>query len=157
MTPTRSPGRPITGQTIGDFTIRSIPTILMITLLYSSAHAAEPVVEPQAGGSRFGMQSLITAVEGKGDELAGILLQASQAVAALDGCQLYIVQRSVSDESQLLITEVWRDQASHQASLNDQSVRDLIDRARPIIAGMEGRPALFLGGHGLGEDGVEAR
>lgn len=98
---------------------------------------------------KFGMQAVLTATEGKGDELADIMLQASHAVSNVNGCVLYIVQQSVTDESKILITEVWESKEAHQASLANQKVRELIGKAKPIIAGMEHHPASLVGGHGI--------
>ena len=98
---------------------------------------------------KFGMQAVITAVAGKGDELADIMLQASRAVSTVDGCVLYIVQTSLTDESKILITEVWESKEAHQASLTNEKIRELIGKAKPIIVSMEHHPAAFVGGHGL--------
>lgn len=98
---------------------------------------------------KFGMQAVITAVEGKGNELADIMLQASHAVSTINGCLLYIVQQSLTDESKILITEVWENKEAHQASLTNEKVRELIGKAKPIIAGMEYHPASLVGGHGI--------
>jgi quinol monooxygenase YgiN len=57
----------------------------------------------------------------------------------LPGCRLYLVSL-VSDEADAIaVTEVWDDQASHDASRTLESVRETIGRARPLIGGM-GRP-----------------
>jgi quinol monooxygenase YgiN len=98
---------------------------------------------------KFGMQGALTAQAGKGAELADMMLEASRLVSHLSGCEIYIVQRAIADADKILITEVWADQASHQASLTDPAVRELIGRARPLIAGMEHQLATPLGGKGL--------
>ncbi len=98
---------------------------------------------------KFGMQAVLTAQVGKGAELADLMLEASRLVSHLSGCEIYIVQRVIADADKILITEVWADQASHQASLTDPAVRELIGRARPLIAGMEHQLATPLGGKGL--------
>ncbi len=98
---------------------------------------------------KFGMQAVLTSVEGKGSELASIMKQASEAVSSLKGCELYVVQQSLTNENEILITEVWSSKEDHQASLINENVRALIVQAKPIIAAMEGKPAKFLGAHGL--------
>ncbi len=98
---------------------------------------------------RFGMQAVITAREGRGEALADIMLQASQIVAGLHGCQLYIVQRSLNNDNKILITEVWDSSDAHKASLTNEKVRDLISQAKPLIESMEHHPAQLMGGHGL--------
>src|SRR5690554_538865 len=64
-------------------------------------------------------------------------------------CELYIVQTSLTDESKILVTEVWESKEAHQGSLANEKVRELIGKAKPIIVGMEHHPAIFVGGHGL--------
>lgn len=98
---------------------------------------------------KFGMQAVITAAEGKGDELANIMLQASEAVSTMDGCILYLVQQSLSDTAKVLITEVWTNQEHHAASLSNENIRALIMKAKPMIIGMDHNPAKYIGGHGL--------
>ncbi|PCK03014.1 MAG: antibiotic biosynthesis monooxygenase [Alteromonadaceae bacterium] len=98
---------------------------------------------------KFGMQAVLTAAPGKGQELSEIMLQAAEIVGKLDGCELYLVQQAIADESKVLITEVWLSQEAHQASLTNEAVRALIGKARPILEGMEHHPARYLGGHGL--------
>ncbi|MFM9270166.1 putative quinol monooxygenase [Halomonas elongata] len=98
---------------------------------------------------KFGMQAILTAAPGKGYELAEIMLKASQVVARLDGCELYIIQQSTSEESKILITEVWDSMQSHQASLETTEVQNIIAEAKPMIVDMEHHPAKCLGGHGL--------
>ncbi len=98
---------------------------------------------------KFGMQAVLTAAPSKGSELAEIMHQASQEVASLKGCELYVVQQSLTNEDDILITEVWSSKEDHQASLLNDQIRALITRAKPIIANMEGKPAKVVGGHGL--------
>lgn len=48
------------------------------------------------------------------------------------------------------MTEVWDSQASHEASLKLQSVKDAIAKARPLIAGFADRAVTTpVGGYGL--------
>lgn len=98
---------------------------------------------------KFGMQAVITAAEGKGDELANIMLQAANLVSTMDGCILYLVQQSLTDDSKVLITEVWDNKASHEMSLTNDNVKALIIQAKPIIVGMDHNPAKVIGSHGL--------
>jgi len=119
-------------------------------LLVTSTVTAEQVNENQQGNiMKFGMQAVIIAAEGKGDSLAHIMLQASEIVSTMDGCILYLVQQSLTDNSKVLITEVWANKEAHAASLSNESVRALIMKAKPIIVGMDHNPAKFIGGHGI--------
>jgi quinol monooxygenase YgiN len=68
----------------------------------------------------------------------------------MPGCLSYIIARDTGDENAVWITEVWEDEASHQASLQLPSVRDTIAKAMPLIAGLEsGVVADPVGGVGL--------
>jgi quinol monooxygenase YgiN/mannose-6-phosphate isomerase-like protein (cupin superfamily) len=87
-----------------------------------------------------------TAKEGKGGELAGILLEAADANRAFEGCLQYEVHQSVFDSDTVWVTEAWADQASIKASLEDDSNKDLIERARPLIEDMEVIELVPLGG-----------
>ena len=98
---------------------------------------------------KFGMQAVLTSTPGKGTELAGIMLRASKAVSTMKGSELYLVQQSLTDENQILITELWSTKEDHQASLSNETVRALITEAKPIISAMSGNPAKFVGGHGV--------
>lgn len=96
---------------------------------------------------KFGMQAVLIAAEGKGDELANFMLEASQAVSKMDGCILYLVQQSLTDNSKVLITELWDNKESHAASLTNETIRVIIMKAKPIIIiGMEHNPAKYIGG-----------
>lgn len=100
---------------------------------------------------KFGMQAVLTANEGNGNKLAEIMLSASKVVSKIKGCELYLVQQSLVDENQVLITELWTNKDSHSASLENEEVLALINKSRPMISGMEGKPAKFIGAFGIGE------
>jgi quinol monooxygenase YgiN len=73
-----------------------------------------------------------------------------EGVADMPGCLSYVVAKDPSDENAIWITEVWDDQASHEASLSLPSVRQAIARGRPLIAGFgESVVTEPVGGHGL--------
>ncbi len=58
---------------------------------------------------------------------------------------------STSDEADAVwVTEVWVDKAAHDSSLEPEEIRALIQRARPLIAGMSDRTELKVhGGKGV--------
>jgi len=87
--------------------------------------------------SKFGMFGKITTVDGKRDDLVAILLEAAEAMNALNECEVYIV--SVKDEqpNAVWVTEIWQDELAHQASLKIDAIKTLIQRGRPLILGME--------------------
>jgi quinol monooxygenase YgiN len=83
------------------------------------------------------MHGRFTAQPGKGGELAEILLTAADGLRADDSCLLYLVSRE--GEDRIWVTEVWTDREAHDASLQAPGVPEMIARARPLIAGMDGR------------------
>ena len=95
----------------------------------------------------YGLIGKIQVVPGKRDALIAILLEGT---AGMPGCLSYIVARDLADPDAIWVTEVWDDQASHQASLALPSVQQAIAQGRPLMAGFgerfETNPA---GGQGL--------
>jgi quinol monooxygenase YgiN len=97
----------------------------------------------------FGMHGYFKAQPGKGGELAGILLEAAEALRADDACLLYVVSRGEDDDT-IWVSEAWTDREAHDASLRAPGVPETIARARPLIAGMDGRAEFTpLGGKGV--------
>ncbi len=86
---------------------------------------------------------------GQGEALAAILLEAAESLRANDSCLLYVVSRG-EDANTIWVSEAWTDREAHDASLDDPAAREQIARARPLIAGMDGRAEFTpLGGKGL--------
>lgn len=100
--------------------------------------------------SRFGMFGEITTVEGKRDELVGILLEAAEAMNTLEECELYIVSVKEEVPDGIWVTEVWQNAEAHKASLSLDAVKMLIQKGRPLIKGMNTMNTFSpLGGKGL--------
>lgn len=96
----------------------------------------------------YGIIGKMLAHENQRDELIEILLAGTQD---MPGCLSYIIAKDQADESALWITEAWDSQASHQASLELDSVRNAIAKGRPLIAGFGERfETTPVGGAGLG-------
>jgi quinol monooxygenase YgiN len=97
----------------------------------------------------FGMHGYFKAQPGKGDELAAILLEAAEALRTNEACLLYVVSRGEHEDT-IWVSEAWTDREAHDASLRAPGVPETIARARPLIAGMNGRAEFTpLGGKGL--------
>ncbi|WP_244865123.1 hypothetical protein [Xylanibacillus composti] len=47
------------------------------------------------------------------------------------------------------ITELWESKEAHAASLQNEQVRELINRCRPLIAGIDGIQVRPIGGKGI--------
>lgn len=69
---------------------------------------------------------------GQRDALAALM---TDGVAVMPGCRSYVIAIDEADADALWITEIWDDQASHDASLALPEVQALIAKARPLIAG----------------------
>jgi quinol monooxygenase YgiN len=95
----------------------------------------------------YGLIGKMLAKPGERDALAAILLEST---GAMPGCLSYVIANDTTNADALWITEVWTDEASHEASLSLPAVQAAIGRARPIIAGFGERfVTVPLGGVGL--------
>ncbi|MRH41330.1 antibiotic biosynthesis monooxygenase [Aquibacillus halophilus] len=100
--------------------------------------------------SKFGLYGKINAVEGERDKLVEILLDAAKSMEQLDDCELYVVSISDSDPDGVFVYEVWNNEEAHQASLSLDVTQTLIERAKPIMAGMDRISTLIpMGGKGV--------
>jgi quinol monooxygenase YgiN len=87
---------------------------------------------------------------GQRDALLDVLLEAADLVADMPGCEIWIVNTMLDDPDGIWVTEVWRSEADHAASLTGDEVRAIIARARPLIADFGERFTLEpVGGKGL--------
>lgn len=93
----------------------------------------------------------LTAKPGHRDELAAILLEASQLIANAKGCKLYVIGKDESDANSVYVTEIWDSKLDHDNSLNVEGVRELIMKAMPILDGapVKGQELEILGGAGI--------
>ena len=95
------------------------------------------------------MHGCFKAQPGQGPALAEILLEAAEGLRANADCLLYVVSRG-EDEDTIWVSEAWTDREAHDASLHAPGVPEMIARARPLIAGMDGRAEFTpLGGKGV--------
>jgi quinol monooxygenase YgiN len=100
--------------------------------------------------TRFGLFGSLRAHSGKRDELLAIVREGEPFVAMAPGCEVYIINVSLDDDDKIWFYESWRSEEDHDNSLQDSRIRDVIDRAMPLIAGMEDRVILQpLVGKGL--------
>ena len=105
----------------------------------------------QGKQTKYGLFGKLKAATGKGDELASILLQASQLMATAQGCHIYIVSQDAQDDTLVWINEVWDTKQDHDNSLSVAGVKELIGRAMPLLEGKpeSGITLSVLGGKGL--------
>lgn len=98
---------------------------------------------------RFAMYGKVIAKPGQRDALVQALLEAARLLAPLPGCELYIVNTVPSEPDTVWVTELWKSQADHDASVALDSVKALIARTRPLIAGFDSIRLVPVGGKGL--------
>ena len=95
----------------------------------------------------YGLIGRIMCKPGTRDELIAVLLD---GVSGMPGCFSYVVARDHADAEAIWITEVWKDEASHKASLSLPSVQAAIAKGRPLIARFDQHIVTQpVGGHGL--------
>jgi quinol monooxygenase YgiN/quercetin dioxygenase-like cupin family protein len=102
--------------------------------------------------SGVGRYVKFTAQPGRGDELAKLLLRAADSLRDVAGCELYVVNRSASEPDVVWVTELWLDQESLDASLEQlqtEAGRAQIGEVTALLAGPpEGIDLEPLGGVG---------
>lgn len=100
---------------------------------------------------KYLLHGKLTAKQGEGNQLAGILIEASELIKTAKGCKLYVVSRDASNDNDVWVTEVWDSKEDHDNSLSVPGVKELIGRAMPILDGMpqKGQELQLLGGHGI--------
>jgi quinol monooxygenase YgiN len=103
-----------------------------------------------AMSDRYGMHVRFTTTPGQGDALEALLLEAGEGARVDDACLLYVISRSPTEPDTVWVTEAWTGREAHDASLQDDATRALIERAMPLLAdrpdAQELRP---VGGKGL--------
>jgi quinol monooxygenase YgiN len=101
--------------------------------------------------NKYLLHGKLTAKSGHRDELADILLQASQLVSTVKGCKLYVIGKDENDKNAVYVTEIWESKEDHDNSLKAEGVRELIMKAMPLIDGQptKGQELEILGGAGI--------
>ena len=100
--------------------------------------------------SKFSLFGKFTVEEGQRDTMVEILLEAAESMNDLNECEAYHVSVSENESGAVYVYEVWSNEEAHQASLSLEATQHLIQRAKPIITGMERISTLkTMGGKGL--------
>jgi quinol monooxygenase YgiN len=98
----------------------------------------------------YGLSGKMTAHPGQRDVLIAILMEGMASNEPPEGCYSYIIGTLPEEPDAIWITEVWRTQADHQASLSNEAVKAAIAAGRPLIASMTDRVEFTaVGGVGL--------
>ncbi|RAV15604.1 putative quinol monooxygenase [Paenibacillus contaminans] len=99
--------------------------------------------------SRFGMYVKFTAKPGQRDALVNILLEGEASMQSVKECELYIVNVSDTEPDTIWVTEMWANPEAHEASLAQEETKASIERAMPLIAGVEAVKVRPVGGKGV--------
>ena len=101
--------------------------------------------------SRVGRYVKITAKPGQGDDLAERLLSVAEALQAIAGCELYVINRATDDRDTIWVTEVWRSQEELDASLQGEETKAAISEVLALVqeGSFERTEVVPLGGVGL--------
>ena len=94
----------------------------------------------------FAFSGKLTAHPGQRDALLEVLNDGVNKLRTLEGCISYIVYESEEDPNDLWITELWTSQEAHAASLHNDAIRAVIQRGKPLIAGMTAFKLRFAAG-----------
>lgn len=97
----------------------------------------------------YGYTVKFTALPGKRDELAAILLESAKQLEGNADCIHYLI--SIPDKpDDIWITETWKTKEAHDAALEPAEAKLLIQQARPFIADVSKQHStIILGGKGL--------
>ncbi|PYF08376.1 putative quinol monooxygenase [Ureibacillus chungkukjangi] len=87
--------------------------------------------------NKFSLFGKFTVQDGERDTLVEILLEAAESMADLIECEVYLINISPDEPNSVFVYEVWSNEEAHQASLTLEATQKLIQRAKPIITGME--------------------
>jgi quinol monooxygenase YgiN len=83
---------------------------------------------------RFGFFGKFLTKAGQRDVVLGYLREAAKLVSALPGCQIYIINTVPNEPDAICSMEVWNSEADHSASLQLESVKAIVAKARPLMA-----------------------
>jgi quinol monooxygenase YgiN len=90
-----------------------------------------------------------TAKQGRGAELAELLLGAAQELEADPGCELYLINRQADRPDVIWVTELWRSQADVDASIEQIRGSDRVAAAMALVESWEMIELEPLGGKGI--------
>jgi quinol monooxygenase YgiN len=89
------------------------------------------------------------AKEGKGGEVARLLLEASRELDGDAGCELYLINRESARPDTIWVTEVWRSQADVDAAREKIRGSASVAAVMALVDNFEMVELDLLGGKGL--------
>jgi quinol monooxygenase YgiN len=102
----------------------------------------------RCGMSRVARYGRAVAHEGRGEELAQLLLAAAADLDGDPGCELYLVNRQVGEPDVIWVTELWRSQDDLDASLEKIRESDQVASVMELVRDWEMIELELLGGKG---------
>ncbi len=97
----------------------------------------------------YGLFGKFIAADGRRDELANILIEASELLKKNVDCIHYVIGKT-EDQNDVWVSEVWTSKDAHDSSLEPEDIRNLIMNARPLIREMpKGTEYEVVAGKGL--------
>lgn len=100
----------------------------LLPLLKGTAFAMDEIDDTKL----YGVIGQMQAKPGQRDALIRFLAEGAKD---MPGNLAYLIAEDNADADAVWITEIWKDAASHQASLKLRQLQAAIAKARPIIAG----------------------
>ena len=100
--------------------------------------------------SRVARYGKSIAREGKGEELAGLLLEAAADLESDPGCELYLINRQADRPDVFWVTELWRSQADLDDSLERVRGSSSVAEAMALVDDWEMVELDLMGGKGPG-------
>lgn len=117
------------------------------TGLASLAIATQQITYANEELKMHGIIGKLKAAPNERDNLIGILLEGTKD---MPGCLQYVVSKDTEDEDAIWVTEVWKDQASHRASISLPKVQEALMKGKPLIASFAERHTIKpVGGQGI--------
>ena len=97
----------------------------------------------------------MTAKPGAGEALAQKMLEVADSLREVAGCELYVINRSVTEPDAIWVTELWQSQEQLDESLQSPGARENIQEVLALVAegGFERVDLEPLGGVGYPERG----
>ncbi|MEM7550773.1 MAG: antibiotic biosynthesis monooxygenase family protein [Bacteroidota bacterium] len=132
--------------------MKKIIFIILVTLTTDLALAQSDLTKLKTTNmNRYGLHGSLKAKEGKVEELAEILIRASELVSTAKGCRLYAVGFDETKPDTVWITEIWDTREDHDNALKIPDVRALIGTAMPLLDGqpVKGQELSIIGGSGI--------
>ena len=100
--------------------------------------------------NKYGLFTTFKTTPGKRNDLASILLQASELISSAKGCHHYIIYNNRKDQNSICVSEIWDTEEDHDNSLKIEGCMELISKAFPLIDGKpENEKLEVLGGRGI--------